>query len=56
MKKALLLGESWTTHMIHQKGFDSFTTTEYVEGGTRVSAMVNAMDEGALRQFAVVTA
>ncbi len=33
MKKALLLGESWTTHMIHQKGFDSFTTTEYVEGG-----------------------
>ncbi|MBO1741276.1 glutamine amidotransferase [Leifsonia sp. TF02-11] len=33
MTKALLLGESWTTHMIHQKGFDSFTTTEYVEGG-----------------------
>ncbi len=33
MKNALLLGESWTTHMIHQKGFDSFTTTEYVEGG-----------------------
>lgn len=35
MSKALLLGESWTTHMIHQKGFDSFTTTEYVEGGHR---------------------
>lgn len=33
MKEALLLGESWTTHMTHQKGFDSFTTTEYVEGG-----------------------
>lgn len=33
MKNALLIGESWTTHMIHQKGFDSFTTTEYVEGG-----------------------
>jgi uncharacterized membrane protein len=33
MKKALLVGESWTTHMIHQKGFDTFTTTEYVEGG-----------------------
>jgi uncharacterized membrane protein len=32
MKKALLVGESWTTHMIHQKGFDTFTTTEYVEG------------------------
>ena len=25
-------GESWTTHSIHQKGFDSFTTTEYAEG------------------------
>lgn len=38
MKKALLLGESWTTHMIHQKGFDSFTTTEYVEGGQEYAA------------------
>ena len=28
----LIAGESWTTHSIHQKGFDSFTTTEYVEG------------------------
>jgi uncharacterized membrane protein len=27
--KALLVGESWVIHMIHQKGFDSFTTTEY---------------------------
>ncbi|SDE49323.1 glutamine amidotransferase [Glycomyces harbinensis] len=43
MKKALLLGESWTTHMIHQKGFDSFTTTEYVEGGREFAA---ALREG----------
>lgn len=43
MPKALLLGESWTTHMIHQKGFDSFTTTEYVEGGVEFSA---ALREG----------
>ena len=28
----LIAGESWTTHSIHQKGFDSFTTTEYCEG------------------------
>jgi uncharacterized membrane protein len=28
----LIAGESWTTHSIHQKGFDSFTTTEYNEG------------------------
>lgn len=42
MKKALLLGESWTTHMIHQKGFDSFTTTEYVEGGQEFAAALRA--------------
>lgn len=28
----LIAGESWVTHSIHQKGFDSFTTTDYVEG------------------------
>ncbi|RKN03576.1 glutamine amidotransferase [Streptomyces radicis] len=42
MKKALLLGESWTTHMIHQKGFDSFTTTEYVEGGQEFRAALES--------------
>lgn len=31
--KVLFAGESWTIHSIHQKGFDSFTTTEYAEGG-----------------------
>jgi uncharacterized membrane protein len=30
--RILVAGESWTTHSIHQKGFDSFTTTEYNEG------------------------
>jgi uncharacterized membrane protein len=30
--RILLAGESWTTHMIHVKGFDTFTTSEYVEG------------------------
>jgi uncharacterized membrane protein len=30
--RVLVAGESWTTHSIHQKGFDSFTTTEYAEG------------------------
>ncbi|PJJ65215.1 glutamine amidotransferase [Compostimonas suwonensis] len=42
MKKALLLGESWMTHMIHQKGFDSFTTTEYVEGGQEFRAALES--------------
>ena len=32
-RHVLFAGESWTTHSIHQKGFDSFTTTEYAEGG-----------------------
>ncbi|MEO6299062.1 MAG: glutamine amidotransferase [Paracoccaceae bacterium] len=32
-RSVLFAGESWTTHSIHQKGFDSFTTTEYNEGG-----------------------
>jgi uncharacterized membrane protein len=31
--RVLLAGESWTVHSIHQKGFDSFTTTDYAEGG-----------------------
>jgi uncharacterized membrane protein len=31
-KRVLIAGESWTTHSIHQTGFDSFTTTEYNEG------------------------
>ena len=30
--KVLLLGESWSIHMIHSKGFDSFTSTKYEEG------------------------
>lgn len=28
----LIAGESWITHSLHQKGFDSFTTTSYHEG------------------------
>lgn len=33
MARVLLVGESWSTHSIHTKGFDSFTTSEYAEGG-----------------------
>lgn len=42
--RALVVGESWVTHSIHQKGFDSFTTTEYVEGGGRLIAALQAAD------------
>jgi uncharacterized membrane protein len=31
-KRVLLAGESWVMHTIHQKGFDSFTTTAYATG------------------------
>jgi len=33
MTRVLLVGESWTIHSTHVKGFDSFTTSEYAEGG-----------------------
>ncbi len=33
MSKILLAGESWTTTSTHTKGFDSFTTSAYAEGG-----------------------
>jgi uncharacterized membrane protein len=29
----LLVGESWFTYSVHQKGFDTFETAEYTEGG-----------------------
>ncbi|WP_139691690.1 glutamine amidotransferase [Sporolactobacillus terrae] len=32
--KILFVGESWVIHMIHTKGFDSFTSTKYEEGAT----------------------
>lgn len=32
--KVLFVGESWVIHMIHTKGFDSFTSTKYEEGAT----------------------
>lgn len=40
--KVLLAGESWMTHMTHVKGFDSFTTSAYAEGGTAMIAAMRA--------------
>lgn len=34
MMKILFVGESWVVHMIHTKGYDSFTSTKYEEGAT----------------------
>ena len=33
MARVLVVGESWFVHSIHQKGFDSFTSSTYEEGG-----------------------
>lgn len=32
MTRVLLAGESWTVHEIHQKGFDTFTSTSFATG------------------------
>lgn len=34
MSTVLVVGESWFVHSVHQKGFDSFFTSAYEEGGT----------------------
>ncbi len=34
MSRILLIGESWFTYSVHQKGFDAFYTSEYVEGAS----------------------
>jgi uncharacterized membrane protein len=38
MTRILLVGESWFVHSIHQKGFDSFTSSAYEEGGAEFMA------------------
>ncbi len=42
-QQVLIAGESWVTHSIHQKGFDSFTTTAYEEG---VGPLRDALEAG----------
>jgi uncharacterized membrane protein len=41
-RRVLIAGESWVTHSIHQKGFDSFTTTSYTEGVGPLRAALEA--------------
>lgn len=40
--QVLIAGELWVTHSIHQKGFDSFTTTAYEEGVGPLRAALQA--------------
>lgn len=43
MAKILFAGESWSVTSIHAKGFDTFTTTDYAEGG---DAIIEAWRQG----------
>jgi uncharacterized membrane protein len=40
--KVLFAGESWITHSIHVKGFDSFESSSYHEGGTELIAALQS--------------
>lgn len=42
--RVLLAGESWVSHTVHEKGFDSFTTTEYVEGARELKMALTTAD------------
>lgn len=43
--RVLVAGESWMTHSIHVKGFDSFTNSSYHEGG---DVMLTALRDGGM--------
>jgi uncharacterized membrane protein len=40
--RVLMAGESWMTTSLHVKGFDSFTTSTYAEGGTAMIAALRS--------------
>jgi uncharacterized membrane protein len=42
--KILFVGESWIVHMIHTKGYDSFTSTKYEEGATYLLSCLREQD------------
>ncbi|MGI6877236.1 glutamine amidotransferase [Microbacterium sp. gxy059] len=42
MTRVLLAGESWSTTTVHTKGFDTFTTSGYGEGGGAFVAALEA--------------
>ena len=41
MKKILFAGETWLCYTIHTKGFDSFYTSYYGEGATKLISILN---------------
>jgi len=47
--RVLLVGESWFVYSVHQKGFDTFYTTEYTEGGSEFVAALEAAGHSVTR-------
>lgn len=47
--RVLLVGESWFVYSAHQKGFDTFYTSEYTEGGTEFVAGLEAAGHSVVR-------
>jgi uncharacterized membrane protein len=41
----LLVGESWFTYSVHQKGFDTFETAEYTEGAGEFIGALRALGD-----------
>jgi uncharacterized membrane protein len=41
MAKILFIGETWVKHILHQKGFDSFSSTHYEFGASRLFEVLN---------------
>jgi uncharacterized membrane protein len=50
MARVLVAGESWNTLSIHTKGFDSFTTSAYVEGVHDFQAALEAEGHSVIHQ------
>ena len=50
MARILVAGESWMTHTVHVKGFDSFTTSAYAEGLDDFRAAVEAEGHAVVHQ------
>ena len=50
-KKVLLAGESWSSHTTHVKGFDTFYTSVYEEGG---KWLIAALEEQVLAAYYTV--
>ena len=49
MVSVMLVGETWMTHSVHHKGFDTFVTSEYVTAGEEFFAALRGAGHSVLR-------